>query len=195
MNYVWDSFKQRNQSDSKKVSSPAQREGTDDFPDTPYSYGESEPWLKHDIDAAWWLVNGHFLMAARVSRRAVELAPPEQMSCASTRLRSALNELGDGTEDDAEALSLLSDIVTWLLASGWLDQAWPSPMAPPSVQADAAWSIFPAAGISLIKRAETARRTDILDAYATEIIDRLNPMIPAIAWMHGEWLRNYQSRS
>jgi hypothetical protein len=195
MNYIWDAFKRRDQSDPKKSSSQLSGGvGTAEFPDTPYSYGESQPWLKHAVDASWWYENGHFLMAARVGRRAVELAPPDQMSNASVDFRMALDELGDGAEGEAEAISVLSDTVIWLLRSGWLDEAWPSPIEAPSEQASAAWSIFPAAGISLIKRAEAARRSDILDAYVTEIVDRLNPMIAGMAWMYGEWLRNYQAR-
>jgi hypothetical protein len=170
-----------------------QRKSTDDFPDTPYSYGEQQSWLKHSVDASWWLENGHSLMAARVARRAVELAPADQMSNASVDFRIALDNLGSGAEDTAEVLPFLSETVAWLLASGWLDVPWPSYIQPPSEEAAAAWSIFPSAGISLIKRAEAAGWTDIRNKFATEFINRMNPMIDSLAWQYGEWLRNYKS--
>lgn len=186
-------FKRGARSRAGQVSGAARGQAGNQFPDTPYSYGESEPWLKHAVDASWWQENGHYLMAARVGRRAVELAPADQMSNASADLRSALDQLGRGAEDEAEALAILTAAVTWLLESGWLDPPWQSPFTPPSPEAAAAWSIFPVAGIALINRAQAAARQDLLDAYAGAIIERLSPMIGNLAAWQAQWLRDYLS--
>ena len=192
MSRIWDAFRRGDQSRAGQ----APPKDSDQFPDTPYSYGESQPWLKHAVDASWWQENGDHLMAARVGRRAVELAPADQMSNASADLCMALNELGRGTEkDEAEIFTLLTSTVTWLLRSGWLDEPWQSPFTPPSEQAAAAWSIFPAAGIALIKRAQAAARNDILDTYASVIIERLTPMTSNLAAMHSDWLARYLPRT
>lgn len=155
------------------------------FPDTPYSYGETEPWLKHAVDASYWEAEGNYFMAAQLGITAVALAPPDQLAaaatCASTPLFSLVRNAGTG---DAPELQFLAEVTDWLLGTGWLEQPWLSPYEVPSPQAGAAWKIFPGAIVALIRRADRAARADLVAQYKPLAVERLlqmSAMLPAWA--------------
>lgn len=169
------------------------------FPDTPYSYGESQPWLKHAVDASYWVgseAGNDDFMAAQLGMTAVALAPRDQLASAAADLQTALGSMAThGAEDEpcAQSLVFLTEVVESMLSSGWLEEPWTSPYQGPSTEADVAWRIFPGAVIALLTRAERAGHTDTVAHYQPIAVQRLRPMLPVLPAYMDVWLSEHPS--
>jgi hypothetical protein len=150
--------------------------------------GPTDSWITYAVEADQLRQSGEYWMAAQAGYRAYQLAPRDQKVNATGDMTIALNYIGDGAGADGDVIPFLERVVADLLSSGFLNSL-PPYGGPDTPDAVAAWSVFPAASIALLKRAEAAGRSDILERRRAEVLRRLRANLADLAYMYDVWVR------